>query len=137
MASYEPAEQEDAISGWAVGGTFFAATMLIMLGFFQAITGFAAILEDEFFVLTRNYVFDLDVSAWGWIHLVIGVVAVFAGAYIMTGATWARAIGILAALVIAVNNFLFLPYYDLWSLVGIAISVWVIWSLTKPVGRMD
>ena len=137
MASYEPAEQEDAISGWAVGGTFFAATMLIMLGFFQAITGFAAILEDEFFVLTRNYVFDLDVTAWGWIHLVIGVVAVFAGAYIMTGATWARAIGILAALVIAVNNFLFLPYYDLWSLVGIAISVWVIWSLTKPVGRMD
>ena len=137
MASYEPAEQEDAISGWAVGGTFFAATMLIMLGFFQAITGFAAILEDEFFVLTRNYVFDLDVSTWGWIHLVIGVVAVFAGAYIMTGATWARAIGILAALVIAVNNFLFLPYYDLWSLVGIAISVWVIWSLTKPVGRID
>jgi hypothetical protein len=137
MASYEPAEQEDAISGWAVGGTFFAATMLIMLGFFQAITGFAAILEDEFFVLTRNYVFDLDVTAWGWIHLVIGVVAVLAGAYIMTGATWARAIGIFAALVVAVNNFLFLPYYDLWSLVGIAISVWVIWSLTKPVGRTD
>jgi hypothetical protein len=135
MASYDPATDPDPVSGWAVGGTLFAAVMLITVGFFHAIGGFVAILEDEFYVLTRDYVFDLDVTTWGWIHLILGVVLVFAGAYIITGATWARLVGITLAMISAVANFFFLPYYEFWSIVIIAIDVWVIWSLTRPVIR--
>ncbi|HET9201431.1 MAG TPA: hypothetical protein VFO84_10730 [Dehalococcoidia bacterium] len=127
---YEPQPQ---VSGWAVGGTLFAAVLMVMAGFFHVIAGFTAILDDEFYVVTRNYVFDLDVTAWGWIHLILGIVLVVAGAYIITGATWARLIGITLAVISAVANFFFVPYFEIWSVIVIAIDVWIIWSLSRPV----
>jgi hypothetical protein len=134
MATQEPRQVEE-YSGWAEAGTFFAAVMLVMVGFFHGISGFAAILDDDFFVVTSQYVFDLDVTAWGWVHLILGAVLILSGVYIMTGATWARIVGITIAMLSAVANFFFIPYYPFWSIVIIAVDVWVIWSLTKPVGR--
>jgi hypothetical protein len=129
----QPPPPAEPLSGWAIGGMAFAAVTLMMVGFFHAIAGFAAILEDEFYVVGREYVFDLDVTAWGWIHLLLGIVVFFSGAYIFTGALWARIVGITAAVFSAIANFFFLPYYEFWSIVMIAICVWVIWSLTRPI----
>ena len=53
------------VSGWAVGGIVFAATMMVLIGVFQALAGLVAIFNDEFYVVARNYTFDLDVTAWG------------------------------------------------------------------------
>lgn len=114
---------------WAAGFVVFAGAMMIMLGIFEAITGLAAIFENEFFVVTPNYVFDLDVTAWGWIHLLLGVIVGFAGYGVFTGAVWARSIGVLVALLTAVANFFYIPYYPVWSIVLIALSVLVIWAL--------
>ena len=69
------------VSGWAIGGTIFAATMMIMVGLFQFFEGLAAIINDEFFVTLENYAFEVDTTAWGWIHLILGVVLVLAGFY--------------------------------------------------------
>ena len=66
-------------SGWAVGGVTFAAAILLLVGVFQILAGLAAIFEDEFFVVAPNYVFDVDVTAWGWIHLLLGVLLVVTG----------------------------------------------------------
>ena len=60
-------------SGWATSGVVFAAAVLMLIGFFQLIAGLTAIFNDDFFVVTRNYTFDLDTTAWGWIHLLFGV----------------------------------------------------------------
>jgi hypothetical protein len=130
MAQYET--DAPAVSGWAIGGITFAGTMLILIGIFQAIAGLAAIFEDEFFVVTQNYVFDLDVTAWGWIHLILGVVVALAGYSLFAGRAWATVVAITLAMLSAVANFLFIPYYPFWSLLMIAIAVWVIWSLTRP-----
>ena len=46
--------------------------MLTLAGIFQILAGLVALFNDEFYVVARNYTFDLDVSAWGWIHLLIG-----------------------------------------------------------------
>ena len=62
------------MSGWAVGGIAFAGTVMVMIGTFQVLEGLVALFNDEFFVVTRNYTFDLDVTAWGWVHLILGVV---------------------------------------------------------------
>jgi hypothetical protein len=105
---------------------------MITIGVFQAIAGLAAIIEDEFFVVTQNYTFDLDVTAWGWIHLIVGIVLVLAGFYLFTGSTWARIVGITLAILSAVANFFFIPYYPFWSILIIALDVWVIWALTRP-----
>ena len=74
MSQYETS-REPTISGWVVGGITFAGTMLILIGMFQAIDGLVAIFNDDFFLVTQNYTFDLDVTAWGWIHLLLGIEA--------------------------------------------------------------
>jgi hypothetical protein len=124
----------ETTSGWAVGGLVFAATMMIMIGIFQSIAGLVAIFENEFYVATRNYLFELDVTAWGWIHLLIGLVVLFAGISLLSGRTWARVVGITLAVLSAIANFLFIPYYPFWSLLVIALDVFVIWALAS-IGR--
>ena len=120
-------------SGWVTGGVVFAGVMMIVIGVFQAIAGLAAIIDDDFFVVTRNYTFDIDTTAWGWIHLIVGIVVALAGFYLFTGSTWARVVGITLAIVSAIANFFFIPYYPFWSILIIALDVWVIWALARPV----
>ena len=78
MSQYDTT-REPTVSGWAVGGITFAGTMLILIGMFQAIDGLVAIFNDDFFLVTQNYTFNLDTTAWGWIHLLLGIVMVLAG----------------------------------------------------------
>ena len=63
---------------WAQGLILFAAVMMFVGGGFQAIAGLAAIFENEFYTVTPNYVLEFDVTAWGWIHLLLGVIVIFA-----------------------------------------------------------
>jgi hypothetical protein len=117
------------ISGWAVGFTVFAAVMMIMVGVWQALAGLIAIFENEFYVPTRNYLFEFDVTGWGWIHLVLGVLVAFAGWGLLSGQTWARVVAITLAALSATANFLFIPYYPFWSILIIAADIFIIWAL--------
>jgi hypothetical protein len=120
------------LSGWAVGAISFAAAIMIVLGFFQIIAGLTAIFDDDFYVVTQNYVFDLDPTAWGWIHLILGLVVLFAGFGLFAGAAWAGIVALTLAMITAVVNFFAIPYYPFWALLVIALAVWVIWALTRP-----
>ena len=131
MSQYETS-REPTVSGWVVGGITFAGTMLILIGMFQAIDGLVAIFNDDFFLVTQNYTFDLDVTAWGWIHLLLGIAMMIAGWSIFSGKTWAAVVALTLAMLSALANFFFIPYYPLWSLVMIALDCWVIWALTRP-----
>jgi hypothetical protein len=123
---------ERPMSGWAVGGVVFAATMLLIIGVFHAIAGLVAIFDDGFFIVTQNYTFDLDVSAWGWVHLILGVLLIVTGWSLFAGKTWAAAVAVFLAVLSAIANFFFIPYYPFWSILEIALAVWVIWALTRP-----
>ena len=117
-------------SGWAVGWSIYAAVWMWILGFFHGIAGLAAIFENEFYVATPNYIFQFDVTTWGWIHLILGVV-VFMGAFaVMRGAVWGRTVGVIIAILSILINFTWLPYYPIWGLVMIAANAFVIWALT-------
>jgi len=122
-------------SGWAVGLSLFAGLMMIIIGVFQVIVGVAAIIEDQFYVVTPKYAFDVDVTAWGWIHLLIGLVVGLAGWAVTMGQLWGRVIGIVVAGLSAIANFFFIPYYPIWSLLIIALDVFVIWALCVYGGR--
>jgi hypothetical protein len=136
MTDYETRRSSEPVSGWAVGGVLFAGILMIVIGIFEAISGLAAILENgSFFVVSENYAFEVDVTAWGWIHVILGIVVGLAGLYLLFGRTWARVVGITLAILAAVANFFFIPYYPLWSLLIVALSIWVIWSLTRPLER--
>jgi hypothetical protein len=134
MSTQPPYEspRDDDVSGWAMGGIAFAASVLLMVGIFQMIAGLVAIIDDEFYVVTRNYTFDLDTSAWGWVHLIIGLIVAATGWSLFARRAWAGVVAIFIAMLSAIANFFFIPYYPFWAILIIALDVWVIWALTRP-----
>ncbi len=117
-------------SAWAVGWTVFAGCILVMVGVYQVIAGLVAIIDDQFFVVGEEWTFQFDTTAWGWIHLILGVVLVLAGIGIFSGNVVARAVGVALAALSAIAAFMWLPYYPIWALVIIALDIAVIWALT-------
>jgi hypothetical protein len=132
MSEYEARSQPVEPSSWAVGGYAFAIVMLIIIGVFQAIAGLVAIIDDDFYVVGQNYTFNFDTTGWGWIHLLLGLLLILVGYFLYAGAAWAVVTGIVLAGLSAIANFFFIPYYPFWSIVLIALDVWVIWALTRP-----
>src|SRR5215204_7685674 len=96
------------VSGWAFGFAAFAGAIMLMVGIFQAFAGIAAIFNDEFFVIGRNYTFDLDVTAWGWIHLILGILLFISGWALFARKLWAGMVAIVLALLAAIENFFFI-----------------------------
>ena len=123
-------------SGWAMGGIVFASTMMILIGVFQIIAGLVAIIDDDFYVVGPNYTYDIDTTGWGWIHLVIGIVVLLGGFGLLKRKVWAGALAIALACLSAIANFFFIPYYPFWSILMIALAVFVIWAITRP-GALD
>jgi hypothetical protein len=119
-------------SGWAMSGVVFAACILTLIGCFQVIAGLVAIFDDQFYVVTNNYTFDLDTTVWGWLHLLLGIALLATGWGLFAGRAWAGVTAIVLAILSAIANFFFIPYYPFWSILVIALDVWVIWALTRP-----
>jgi hypothetical protein len=122
--------QQQEPSAWATGFIMFAGIIMIMAGSFQALSGVVALFQDEFYVSTRNYLLKFDTTTWGWIHLLLGLLVLFAGFAVLRGQTWGRVIGVILVVLSALSNFAFLPYYPFWSMLIIALDVFVIWALT-------
>ena len=78
----------------------------------------------------RGLVLKLDITGWGWIHLVIGILVFLAGLGIFSGNVLARTVGVLVAIGSAIANFVWLPIQPVWSSIMIAVAVAVIWALT-------
>jgi hypothetical protein len=121
---------EQKPSGWAIGWTAFAGIMMIMMGILWVISGLVAIFNDEFYVVTQNWIFQFDVSTWGWIHLILGAVILASGFGLFSGAVWARIVGVIIAFIAGLVAFTWLPYYPVWGIIFIVISIGVIWALT-------
>jgi hypothetical protein len=126
--TYETTESN--YSGWAVGWAGFAGVMLIMIGVFDMIQGLVALFNDEFYVVTQEWIFEFDITAWGWIQLILGVILIASGIGIFSGNVAARTVGVIIAALAAIANFAWLPYYPVWSIIVIAICISIIWALT-------
>ncbi|WP_328889232.1 DUF7144 family membrane protein [Streptomyces sp. NBC_00316] len=114
---------------WAAGGVMFAGVLLMVDGVMAVIKGIAGIASDDVYARISNYTFKFDVTAWGWIHLVLGVVLLVIGWGILKGAGWARGLGIGLAALSMIVNFMWLPYEPIWAVISIAIDAFVIWAL--------
>ncbi|MFE3555311.1 hypothetical protein ACFXKW_10665 [Streptomyces sp. NPDC059193] len=116
-------------SAWAAGGVLFAAVLMMINGVFAIFEGIAALAKDDVLFRVRDYSFRFDLTSWGWIHLILGIVVLIVGIAILKGTTWGRAVGIALTGVMIILHFLWLPYQPFWSLIAIAIGVFVIWAL--------
>jgi len=130
MSTSDRSTYENSTRGFVVAGvTGFAGVMLMTGAVLEILEGIAAIDNDKVYVRGLNYAYEFDVTTWGWIHLVIGIIALCAGFGLLVGQFWARLTGILIASLGCVANFAFLPYYPFWSVAIIAFNIFVIWAI--------
>jgi hypothetical protein len=118
---------------WATGIGMFAAVILLMLGTFQAFEGLSAILNDKLYVAGIDYVYTFDLTVWGWIHLIVGAVAVITAVGVFFEQSWAWVVGIIIAVLSALLNFMFIPQYPVWALVVIAFDIAAVWALSTMI----
>ena len=120
---------EPETTGWAIGWVSYAAVMLMLVGGFHAFAGIVGIFENELYVLAGGYILEFDARTWGWIHLFAGIVIFLAGLGLFSGATWARVVGVTVAVASTFVNFVWLPWYPLWSIIMITANAFAIWAL--------
>jgi hypothetical protein len=112
-------------SGWVI----FAATMFAIVGVFNFIQGIVFLVEDTWTVLTPDSILVFDLTTWGWILLILGVVEMVVAWGILSAQTWARIVGIIIATVAAVLNLLSLSIYPIWGLIILVLQILVIYAL--------
>lgn len=127
-ASYDEARP----TGAALGFTITAAVLMMVSGLWSFLEGLAAIIKGQFFVVLPNYVYSISVTSWGWIHLIVGALVFVAGAFLFMDKIWARIVGVVLACISAVVNFLYIPYSPVWSVIVIALDVFIVWALLAP-----
>lgn len=117
------------VTGW-VGWVYFAGFMMLVMGIFQMIAGFTALLNDTYFLVREGSLIALDYTQWGWVHLLLGLVVMLAGVAVTSGKVWGRVVGVLLAMASLIANFAFLEAYPIWSLVVIVVDILIIYALT-------
>jgi hypothetical protein len=126
----------DPATGW-IGWVVFAAVFMIVIGAMNAIQGLAALFRDEeYWVTLQGNIVTFDVTAWGWIHLIFGILLVLVGIALMRGSTFARVIGIALVSLNLIAQFSWTTLYPFWGLIAIAIDVVIIYALVVHGGEL-
>jgi hypothetical protein len=126
---------DDEQSGTAYGITIFAGVMLATLASFEILQGLSAVLKDDVFVSGLSYTYRLDLTGWGWVHMLIGAIGLAVGIGILMGQVWAFSAGIGFAVLSALAQFAFMPYYPFWSMLIISMDILVVWALAKQISQ--
>jgi hypothetical protein len=134
-AEYAAGHRAGGGLGAMTGGTVLAATLMILAGLWGFLEGLVAIMHQSFFVSQPGYTYQFNVHGWGWLHLALGIVLFAAGVCVLLGQAWAKAVGIVLAVFSGIANFLFLPYYPVWSIIVIALDVFIVWALATSMTR--
>jgi hypothetical protein len=117
-------------TGWT-GWIVFASFMMFLVGSFQAIQGFVAIFDPGYYRVTEGgLVIEVDYTAWGWTHLLLGALLILCAVGVLAGNVAARTVAVILAGLSAIVNLLFIEAYPFWSIIVITVDVLVIWALT-------
>jgi hypothetical protein len=107
----------------------FAGVMMLLVGGFHAVLGLTAVINDSFYTVSNGYSLEVDVSTWGWLQILGGIIVAFAGALLMSGFLLARIVAVFVVMVSAVSSFSSIPYYPVWNIVIFTIDVAIIWAI--------
>jgi hypothetical protein len=124
------------VSGWT-GWVYFAGVLLIISGIFQMIAGFTALLNDTFYTVTQETLLIFDITAWGWVHLILGLFLLITGTSVMSGHLWSRMVAVVLATIALMAQFAFMVAYPIWSIIVIIMCILVIYSLTVHGGELQ
>ena len=120
---------EKVVSERGTRGATFAAVLMLIGGTFGIFQGLSLIVGGTYYVQPANYWITTGAATWGWAHLVFGLIVLAAGFGIISGAAWARWLGIIFVSIQALINFLFIPAQPFWAIALILIDLWIIHAL--------
>ena len=119
----------------------FLATMggvlLFVASCFDILQGGSAIANDSMYAEGTDYLYKLNMTTWGWVHVVMGVIGLCVAVAIMVRASWGQVVGMIIAGLSMLTNFAFLPHYPWWAATVIAFDAAVIWALSAQMRNYD
>ena len=120
-----------ASKGFWTGWIGFAGVLMVVIGILNFFQGLIAIIRDNYYVLTPQQIIVFDLTAWGWIMLIWGIVVALAGAALVAGRSWARWFTIVVASLNFIVQLAFVgsSQYTLWALAVLALDVLVLYAL--------
>ncbi|TAH33839.1 hypothetical protein EYC58_00140 [Candidatus Saccharibacteria bacterium] len=122
-------------SGW-VGWGYFAGYLMMLSGILQGINGLTAIFKKQFFVVTPDHLIAFNITTWGWVHLILGIVIFMAGLELLRGAMWARVVAAILAILSFAANMAFISAYPWWSVIVMVIDVLILYAVTVRGGEL-
>ncbi len=116
-----------AWTGWIA----FAGWMMLIIAGIDFIEGLIAVIRDQYYVLTPNQIIVFDLTTWGWIMMILGVLLGFAGFGLLSGASWARwfTIVVCSLNVLLQLGFVGNSQYPLWALTVLTLNIVVLYAL--------
>lgn len=126
-----------ARGAWIDFLSVFAGVLMIIGASFEMLQGAAAIADPDFFAAGSEYLYRFNVTAWGWIHLTIGVLSAIVAIGLFTRKSWSYLAGLVIVGLGMLANFAAVPHYPAWALTVIAIDVAIIWALSQQLARQQ
>ncbi|MGP4009275.1 DUF7144 family membrane protein [Streptomyces sp. 4N124] len=132
MAQATGGVQKPQSSARLLGGglALFAGWALELSGTLSILLGVVGVTRDTLFS-SPDYTYEFSLTAWGWIHIVIGIGLVAAGLGVLLGKDWGRGAGAALAAVSLITQFMFIPFYPLWSISVMTLDLLTLWALAR------
>jgi hypothetical protein len=131
MATRDTTRATPGPTGWVI----FAGVMMVIIGFLNFFYGLAAILNDQVVLVGGHGAIIADLTAWGWVTLIIGVILVLVGFGLFAGSSAARVLALLIVAVNAIEQVWVFPAAPLWAFIVILLDVIVIYHLAVRWGE--
>ena len=118
------------VTGWT-GWIYFAGLLMVLRGIAQAFLGLTALVDKTYLFVSSDKLVTVttNMTAWGWVHIALGVLVAAAGFSVMHGSRWARVLAVVFASAAFIANMAFLGVYPVWSIVAMIVDVLVIYAL--------
>ena len=117
------------VTGW-VGWIVFAGFFMIINAIFGGLQGLSALLRDQsYFVVGENGLLTFNYTAWGWIHLILGILLIIVGIFLLRGAGWARILAVIIVGIHMIAQFGFISSFPVWGIIMIALDALILYAL--------
>jgi hypothetical protein len=122
-------QEQQKLTLW-IGWVVFAGLVLFAGGLLNVIQGCVALVDEDYYATAGSQpALDVSYQTWGWMLIVFGALAAFAGYGVLSGQAWARVVAVLVTGLDALLSFAFVAAYPFGSILAIVLDVIVIYAL--------
>lgn len=115
-------------TGWT-GWVAFAGILMIISGVLGAIQGLFAVFNDDLVIFGREGALLLDITGWGWVHMLLGLLLLLSGILVLRGNMFGRIVAVILATLSIIVNFIWLPVYPVWAIVVITMDIFILYAV--------